>query len=905
MGLKRVPELGHLAAWIVFLLTLVGGNHAAGQSTIPVVTGDARVDKLLSQMTLAEKLTLIHGAQEASATYQGQAGFLAGVPRLGIPGMRFADGPPGVLTRVPSAAPIATMAIAATFSVKDAEENGIVIGREDRALGIDVSLQPFVNLDRDITFQRAYNTLGEDPFLTSQIGASEIRGIQSQHVMAQVKHYIGYDSNGANIFIDPQTLHEVYLTPFAAAIDAGVSSIMCSYNRINGAFACGNRDVLTKILREELGFKGFVTADWGATHGVDYINAGLDMEMPGPPGKRDQFSIPSFFDSEPPAQLHSHSAAIRALYGTNLPEEPTYVMALRSGGGGGDLGLRLDSRKMPEALKDGTVTEERITQAAGRVLYEMAKFGYLDGLSNDKIMPEPIAEDAKVIEKTGEDAAVLLKNDGHALPLKSNELDQTVLIGPGARQVFAIGLSGERSVGLPEREIGPYEAIKRITGSKGLQLAVGDDMDGTPVPASALSHNGKPGLERIVNGKLLQIDPQIKFTQHSGSALPPNSTITWKGLLTVDKPGNYWLYLQALGANANYVIDGTELGHTGALQGAIHGDILQAGQDNAVPTLDGLDNVRHAIGLTAGAHSIEISITPDTSGVPAQIRLNWYPPDQRAVDHAAAIAAAKSAKTAVVFLWTRRTPVFGLPGDQDKLVEEVAAVNPNTIVVLNVSQPIALPWLAKVKAVLLMWWPGDEGGWATADVLLGKSSPAGRLPVTWAMRLEDYPATNPQYPERSGTPPNGKTVYSEGVDIGYRWFDRQNIEPTFPFGFGLSYTTFSYSNLKVVEANDKGLNVSVDIKNVGKVSSDEVPQVYIGAPSKRLSGVQFPVRSLVAFDRIKLEPGDIKTVTLHVPLRQLQYWSVDLSQWITATGQRTVWVGPSSRDLRLSTTIQQ
>jgi beta-glucosidase len=180
-----------------------------------------------------------------------------------------------------------------------------------------------------------------------------------------------------------------------------------------------------------------------------------------------------------------------------------------------------------------------------------------------------------------------------------------------------------------------------------------------------------------------------------------------------------------------------------------------------------------------------------------QVRLNWYTPEQRKADHEAAIAAAKNAKVAVVFVWTRLEPVFGLPGEQNKLVEEVAAVNPNTIVVLNTSQPVALPWVDKVKAVLEMWWPGDEGGWSTANLLLGKTSPAGRLPVTWGKRLEDYAATDPKHPERSKKGVDGKTTYSEGVNVGYRWFDKEKIAPLFAFGHGLSYTTFDYSGLKV------------------------------------------------------------------------------------------------------------
>ena len=369
--------------------------------SVPVVTGDARVDKLLSQMTLNEKLTLIHGTQEDPAVYQGQAGYLAGIPRLGIPGLRFADGPPGVLTRHPSQSETATMGVAATFSRKTAEDNGLVIGREDRALGIDVSLQPFVNIDRDLEFARAYNTFGEDPFLTGEIGAVEIKGIQSQHVMAQVKHFVGYDSDGSSTYIDDQTLHEVYVAPFDAAIRAGVSSIMCSYNRLNGTFACGNDSTLTKILRDEIGFKGFVTSDWGAVHAVNFINAGLDMEMPGEPAPgATGWVTPSFFDLRPvPPPMHFGSGGDGGIdmFGGHIPEEPA-----KGGWNGGDFGVKLDPKKMPEALKDGTVSEVAITRAAGRVLYEIAQFGYLDGMSKHEVTKQAIEANAKIIEKTGE-----------------------------------------------------------------------------------------------------------------------------------------------------------------------------------------------------------------------------------------------------------------------------------------------------------------------------------------------------------------------------------------------------------------------------------------------------------------------------------------------------------------------
>lgn len=888
----RIAGVALLVGGLLFLAALPAHPQA-----VPVVTGHARVDKLLSQMTLQEKLRLIDGTQEPAAVNQGQAGYLGGVPRLGIPGLRFADGPPGVLTRVPSQAETATMGVAATFSVKDAEANGVVIGREARALGIDVSLQPFVNIARDLEFGRAYNTFGEDPFLTSEMGVAEVKGIQAQHVMAQIKHFVGYDSDAGNVFMDEQPLHEVYMAPFEAAIRrADVSSIMCSYNRLNGTFACGNQNILTRFLRDEVGFKGFVTSDWGAVHAVDFINAGLDMEMPGEPGDGALAFIPTFFDSKAVPPPPMNMGDMMEGFFARLPEEPKPVMG---GGGMGDFGVRLSPKKMPEALKDGTVSEATITRAAGRVLYEIVHFGYLDGLSKHQVTKQSILENAEVIRKTGEDAAVLLKNEGNILPLKAGELSDVVLIGPTAAQVDAIGLSGERSVGLPQRQLGPLAALKKLSGNQKIRFAVANDMTGSTIPASALMHEGQPGLLRT-GAAGDRVDATLAFTTKGGNALAPNTRATWKGTLTVERAGEYWLYLQALGTNAALRIDGKRVARTGATQGGVHGDILQANQDNVVPTTDGLDNVRRAVELTAAPHPIEVEVTPDGSNAPVQVRLSWYTPEQRQADHDAAIAAARQAKTAVVFVWSRLQPVFGLPGDQDKLVDEIAAVNPNTVVVLNVSMPVALPWIDRVKAVLQMWWPGDEGGWATANVLLGNVSPAGRLPITWAKSLTDYAATDPRFPERSRKGVDGKTTFSEGVNVGYRWFDKQEIQPLFAFGHGLSYTSFEYSGLSVKKATDGGLDVAVTIRNTGAMGSDEVPQVYLGAPATIPDGVQFPVRALVAFNRVHIARGESRQVALHVAPRQLQYWSAKDGKWITASGKRTISVGPSSRDLRLT-----
>jgi len=864
----------------VFLLA----TAVLAQNSMPAVTGNARVDKLIGQMTLDEKISMIHGAQEPAATDQGQPGYLPGIPRLGIPSLRMADGPPGVLTRIPSTGETCTMGVAATFSRADAEQNGVVIGRDARAQGIDVILQPFINIDRDITFDRGYNTFGEDPVLTGQIGAAEIRGAQSQGIMAQAKHYVAYDGADDDV-VDQQTLHEIYVAPFVDAVAAGVSSIMCSYNKVNGPYACGNPDTLNKILKQEVGFQGFVTSDWGATHGTDFINDGLDLEMPG------WGFIPTYFlpAPPPPVKLPANYDFGDAGFGADLPEEPVPPP------------FHFNFPKPPpvigllSAVKSGLVKEDTINHAIGRILVEMDKFGLLDGHGKHDVTPVPEEEDANVVRKTADDAAVLLKNEGGVLPLKQADLASLALIGPGAGQTIAVGEPGEKSLGLPWRQIGALQALHELDPNAHVTYAVADDMAGVPIPPSAFTHDGKPGLARGDG----QTDAQIDFTKANGKALPAGSSWKWSGTLTVPAAGTYLINLQLMGTVGTLTIDGKRVSHTGNHMGNMHGNILHAGEHNIVPTPDGLDNMRRKVELTAGAHAITVSTTADVSGVPVQVRLAWSTPEKQKSDYADAVAAAKQAKTAVVFVWSRGRPVFGIPGDQNKLVEDVAAANPNTIVVLNVSQPVALPWLDKVKGVLQMWFPGDEGGWSTADVLLGRVSPAGRLPFTWMKTLDQGLANDPKHPERSSRGVKGKTTYSEGVNVGYRWFDKNNIAPLFPFGYGLSYTTFEYSDLKVTRAGDGGLDVHFRLRNAGHVASDEVPQVYLAAPERALQGAQFAPRALVAFDRVHVGPGQSREVRMHVPLRGLQYWSTAQEKWALATGPRVVHVGASSRDLRL------
>ena len=539
----------------LLLATLFG----SAQSVPPEQANDSRISKLLSPLTLEEKMNLIRGGVEAADVYQGQAGFLPGVPRLGIPALRMADGPPGLLTRVPAQAETATMGVAATWSRSMAEANGVVIGREARSLGIDVVLQPFINIDRDITFARGYNTFGEDPFLTGAMGAAEVRGVQAQDVMSQAKHYVGYDSDAFNIAIAPQALREMYVAPFVDVVKAGVSSIMCSYNRINGPFACGNAETLKTILKGELGFKGFVTSDWGAVHSALFINDGLDMEMPGEGDPASPLSsfITTYFRTTPESAIAAskpNEAALAGMLGGSIPEEPV------NGGMNLDAFPRDDDHTTMRALlASGAVSEATITAAARRVLYELDRFGYLDGKQKHNVTPQDIEANAKVIEQTAEQAAVLLKNYGDILPLRRSDLNSLAMIGPTSGQVAAIGTFGERSPGLPERQVGPLDALRKLAPEAHVTFAVDDDMTGTPVPSTALSHGGQPGLERSGSS----VDATLDLTRKNGKALPADTTATWTGDLRVPSEGEYWLYLQVLGARGVISIDGKELGRTG------------------------------------------------------------------------------------------------------------------------------------------------------------------------------------------------------------------------------------------------------------------------------------------------------------------------------------------------------
>ncbi len=604
-----------------------------------------------------------------------------------------------------------------------------------------------------------------------------------------------------------------------------------------------------------------------------------------------------------------------------MPEER--ATGARSGGGGRGGGRGSDPPPigMLEAVRSGQVKEATISLAVGRILVQMDRFGLLDGKQKHAITEEDHAFNNPILQRTAEDSATLLKNQDNVLPLTTADVDSTAFIGPTGRALVSVGQAGERAQGLPDHQVGPVPALEKIAGKK-VMYSVANDFDGTPIPASALSN-----LTRTNTGtKETRADTEVNFTILNSKALPAGTSCQWIGTLTVPSAGTYTIALQTRGATGAVELDGTRiLGGGGGRSGGFGGGGGRGGEGgataqlpqlppavaalrgqhpisgNIVPTVDKLNNARAKIELTAGAHQLTITSTGEQFGNPVQVRLAWVTPDQDKANYDAAIAAAKKAKKAVVFAWGRDRPeVFQLTPEQTRLIQDVAAVNPNTIVVLNTSLPVAMPWLDKVKGVLQMWWPGDQGGPATANILLGKANPAGRLPITWPERLDQMVAQDPSgHPERTNAGVDGKTTYSEGVFVGYRWFDQQNLKPLFPFGHGLSYTSFQYSGLNAAPAKDGGLDVSFTIRNTGKVAGDEVPQVYLGAPKNPPAGAQFAARALAQFDRVTLLPGQSRNLTLHIEPRRLQYWSATAGKWLTAAGPRTAFVGASSRDIRL------
>ncbi|MFE2547276.1 beta-glucosidase [Streptomyces sp. NPDC059355] len=772
----------------------------------------ARIDALLERLTLEEKTGLLHGGPDPAPL--GQAGYVPGVPRLGIPALRLADGPAGVRVARPATALPAPVMLASAFDPALAREYGRVIGREGRALGQDVLLSPMANLIRTPYAGRNFETFAEDPRLTADLVAEVVRGIQDEGLIATVKHFALNNQEQGRDTVDAiaaeQTLHETELRGFEAAVAAGAGAVMGAYNKVNGTYACENKPLLDELLRGRWGFGGWVMSDRNAAHStVAAIGAGLDMEMPG---------------------------------GTHF------------------------GAPLQQAVRGGTVHEDTVDLAVRRILATMDRFGLLAARPPARPARDAAAG-ARVARKVAAAGAVLLRNEHATLPLTGASARSIAVIGPTGQVPFVSGGGSARVH--TDRAPSPIDAIRRRAGNGStVRYALGEDLYGRPLPAQLLDPAADLADRRVEAGR--SWSHQGEFT------LPADEEWTLLVHYTGKRPG-----VRLDGEEIFPVRPGAAEQFAGGLLGAAP---------------DGLAVRRRTLSLTAGTHRLAVFAEGGAKG--QRFRLRHTTNATRAADLAEAVKAAEQAHGVVLFAYEDATEgadrtSLGLPGGQARLIEAVTAANPRTTVVLNTSSSTTMPWLSRTGAVLQMYYPGQEGAAATADVLFGDVDPGGRLTQTFPADEQATPVGGDplRYPGVGG-----RQEYAEGVHVGHRWYDAQRVAPLFPFGHGLSYTTWEYENL-TVRPERGGLRVGFTVRNTGRRKGTEVAQVYVG-PSAELKLDQ-PVRVLAGYRRLTLEAGEAQQVVLDIDARALSSWDPEAHAWVLGSGRREVFAGRSSRELHL------
>ncbi|MEU6880004.1 glycoside hydrolase family 3 N-terminal domain-containing protein [Streptomyces sp. NPDC046712] len=810
----RLPR--RAALWLLGGAVVAATSVAAPARANPAPRRAGRVDTLLARLTLDEKVALLHGARDPKSL--GQAGYVPGVARLGIPALRLADGPAGVRVKRAATALPAPVMLAATFDPGLARAYGRVIGREGRALGQDVLLSPMVNLIRTPYAGRNFETFSEDPLLSADLVAEEIRGIQAEGLIATVKHFALNNQEtyrtSIDVRADEQTLHETELRGFEAAVAAGAGAVMAAYNKVDGVYAAENAALLTDVLRTRWGFDGWVMSDWGATHSTGpALSAGLDMEMPS-----------------------------GARYGDALKK----------------------------AVREGQVAEADVDRALRRILSVRERFRLLE----ENPRPErDAASGAAVALRIATAGATLLRNESGMLPLTGRAARSLAVIGPTATVPFVSG-GGSAHV-VPDSAARPLDAIRARAGDGAtVTYAVGEDLFGRPLPAS---------------------EPPAEWENLTVAA---GATWSYEGTLDVPEDDRWTFLVHYSGARPSVTLDSTEL--FPVRPGGE--DVLVGGLERRAP--DGLAVRRATVDLTAGTHRLTVTARGGAAG--QLVRLRAISDAGRAEDVAEAVRTARAARSVVLFAYEDATEgedrtSLALPGHQEALIVAVTAANPRTTVVLNTSSAVAMPWLERSAAVLQMYYPGQEGAAATTAVLFGDADPGGRLTQTFPAAEDRHPtAGDPRrYPGRDGV-----EEYSEGVHVGHRWYDAQQVEPLFPFGHGLSYTTFGYEGLEVEPVADGGLAVTFTVRNTGGRPGTEVAQVYVGpSPDLAALGVDQPAQLLAGYRRLELAVGERCRVTVPVAARTLSSWDVARHGWVLGTGPRGVRVAASSRDHRLTTEV--
>jgi beta-glucosidase len=616
---------------------------------------------------------------------------------------------------------------------------------------------------------------------------------------------------------------------------------MCAYNRVNGIYACEHPGLLDQTLRRQWGFRGLVMSDWGANHGFPQaMRAGLDLEMPVP-------------EAYKPADLR------RALVNHDIDQAMLDELVRRQLRAIAALHLDEEVALRPEA----TDTPEH--QLLNRVA---AREGF-----------------------------VLLKNANAVLPLDRRKMRRIAVVGPRGDHIDGGGGSAHVSA---TRQVSLVNALRQALGNRvKVDFAPGEiTLDGlAPIPAAVLTppagHAGNGLLgeyfanrELAGEPKLSRVDPVVDFHWDLGAPAPgfpeENFSARWTGKLTPTRSG---LYLLAVRSD-----DGARL--------YVDGKLVIDNWGDHPPTLKTVQ-----LDLVAGkAYDLRLDYYEYIIG--ASVELLWRQGEKDPMRKVAEIARGADLVIAAVGDGMgdetegddRRS--LALPGRQDEIVEAAARVNPRVVVVTTTGAAVAMPWLDKVQAVLHAWFPGQEGGAAMADVLLGEVSPSGKLPVTFPRRLDDEPCFG-NFPGA-----NGKVVYQEGTLVGYRWYDTRKVEPLFPFGHGLSYTSFAYGDLHVSPFDAKrGVTVGLTVKNTGRRRGAEVVQLYVHAPD---TGIVRAEQELRAFARVDLAAGEERAIRLTLPTRAFTYFDprgTTTDAWRIAPGTYEVRAAASSRDIRARATV--
>jgi beta-glucosidase len=835
-------------------LTLTLGLSAVAAGTIARAQSaddEKKIDDTISKMTLEEKIHMLSGSTMMAST---------GLARLGIPAFRMSDGPMGAHIPPPSTAFAAGIGLAASWDRDLAALVGTQIGRDARSRGASYLLGPGVNIYRAPLNGRNFEYFGEDPFLAGETAVGYINGVQSQGVSATIKHFAANNSEyfrfTEDSVVSERALREIYLPAFEAAVrKAHVGAIMDSYNLLNGQHATENSHLNTEIAKQQWGFDGLMMSDWTATHdGVAAANGGLDLEMP--------------------------------------------------------FGLFMNAKTLLPAVKDGTVKESVIDDKIRRLLREGYRFGWIGHDPLDISIPRYNQQGRLVALQGAREGIVLLKNQGNLLPLDPAKVKTIAVIGPdafpaiptagGSGQVASFtevsalkGISDRLGVtgnvvydrGLPKLSILAVRSGFMLAPGKfalGLTVDTFDnpEFSGKPVATRTemFANSGQnmmdnPDMTELINS----IPAQMLMTFMGGGGAPARFD-RWTGYYMARAPGNYVVFAENQGKYRLKIDDATVIDHSEIPKFALAQRVLP---------------------LTPGPHKVVMEVLGAPQFGEAQIKIGIV--QEGTLVSQSAIDLAKKADAVVVAVGYDQDietegadREFQLPPGQEELIQKIAAVNPNTIVTITSGGSVdASRWVDKVSALLQNWYPGQEGGTALAEVLFGDVNPSGRLPISWEKNLTDNPSYAYYYP----TPGTLTVPYKDDVFVGYRGYEHNGVKPLFPFGFGLSYTSFKYAGLKIRPAAAAGAyEVSFDVKNTGTRAGADVAQVYVSEDHPQVAR---PPQELKGFARVVLEPGQTRHVTVPLDARSFTWYDEKSAAWHADAGSFTIRVSRSSADPQL------